>query len=67
VPPIPEGLSDAKNSLFPSGEIYGVVALKPASELELTLKENDHSKDGFLQFETKDSKKILINYTNKYI
>jgi hypothetical protein len=48
------------------GEIYGVASLKPSSELELTLKENDYSKDGFLLFETKDSKFILVNYTNKY-
>jgi hypothetical protein len=48
------------------GEIYGVRSLKPASELELTLKENDSSKDGFLLFETKDSKFILLNYNNRY-
>jgi hypothetical protein len=49
------------------GEIFGVISLKPSSELELTLKENDCSKDGFLLFETKDSKFILLNYNNRYI
>ena len=49
------------------GEIYGIIALKPTSELELTLKENDFSKDGFLVFETRNDKKILVNYTNKYL
>ena len=48
------------------GEIYRIMSLKPASELELTLKENDSSMDGFLLFETKDSKFILLNYSNKY-
>lgn len=48
------------------GEIYGVISLKPASELEIVLKEND-LKYEFLLFETKDSKYILVNYTNKYI
>jgi hypothetical protein len=48
------------------GEIYGVISLKPASELEFTLKEND-TKGEFLLFQSKDSKFILLNYNNKFI
>jgi hypothetical protein len=51
-------------NIYPGeGKIYRVFSLKPFSELEIMLKEN--MRDDFLLFETKDSKFILVNYTNK--